>query len=82
MSTVGPPGDLTVRVNGEAVRLWSWARWKDAVTAWNSAAGNALSKNEGLILDRNGQPVDPDGAVVDGGDIRFVSALSSKEIST
>lgn len=68
-----PAGSRKVRVtvNDAAVRVWSWARWRDAVTAWSAPAGAALSRGSGVVRDAAGRPVDPDGRVVDGARIRF-----------
>ena len=62
---------VRVTVNGVEVRVWPWARWRDAVTAYDSAAGAALCTGAGVVCDRVGQPVDPDGHVVPESHIRF-----------
>lgn len=53
---------MTVTVDGARVVVPRWARWRDAVTA----AGGSLSGGSAWIADPRGEPVDPDGAVVDG----------------
>lgn len=65
------PGQVRVRVNDAPVRVWAWARWRDAVTAWSASAGAALSRGAGVVRDEAGRPVDPDGRVVPEASIRF-----------
>lgn len=65
----GTAGRPTVTVDGEAVEVWPWARWRDAVTAWRPEAALRLERGEAWIEDARGNPVDPDGAVVDGASI-------------
>ena len=62
---------IRVTINDAAVGVWPWARWRDAVTAWDPAAGSSLSTGQGMLHDDAGQPVDPDGHVVEGARIRF-----------
>lgn len=62
---------VQVTVNDVAVRVWPWARWRDAVTAYEPDAGSSLSTGEGVLHDGAGQPVDPDGHVVPEAHIRF-----------
>jgi hypothetical protein len=62
---------VRVIVNDTPVEVWPWARWRDAVTAWEPDAGASLSTGQGMLHDDVGQPVDPDGHVVEGARIRF-----------
>ncbi len=62
---------VRVTVNDEAVEVRSWTRWRDAVTAWRTEAGAALSSGKGVLVDPRGEPVDPDGTVVPGARITF-----------
>ena len=64
-------GKIGVTVNDVPVRVWPWARWRDAVTAWRPAAGASLSAGEGVLQDGAGQPLAPEGHAVDGSEIRF-----------
>lgn len=57
---------VEVRVNGEAVRVWPWARWRDAVAAWRPRAGVELAHDVAWLSDARGEPLDPDGRVVAG----------------
>lgn len=68
---------VRVCVNDTPVRVWSWARWRDAVTTWSAAAGAALSRGSGVVSDVAGQPVDPDGRVVPEASIRYRDAPPS-----
>ena len=60
----------TVIVDGKAVRVWPWSTWRDAVTAHDTNAAEALRRGEAWLEDGRAAPVDPDGAVVDGAAIR------------
>lgn len=60
---------VDVTVDGVVVRAPVWARWKDAVTAADPAAGAALSTGGAWLTDPNGEVVDPDGRVVGGASI-------------
>ena len=62
---------VRVTVNDVAVRVWPWASWRDAVTAYEPDAGSALSTGEGVLQDGAGQPIDPDGHVVPEARIRY-----------
>ena len=62
---------IQVTVNDVAVRVWPWACWRDAVTAYEPAAGCSLSTGRGVLQDGAGQPLDPDGHVVPEAHIRF-----------
>lgn len=62
---------VTVHVNGDVVQVRPWATWRDAVTAWRPAAGAALSKGSGRLIDASGAPVDPGGTIVAEGEIRY-----------
>ncbi|HJR53207.1 MAG TPA: hypothetical protein VJ982_05780 [Gemmatimonadota bacterium] len=62
---------VEVMVNDVAVRVWPWACWRDAVTAYEPAAGSSLSQGRGVLQDGAGQPLDPDGHVVPEARIRF-----------
>ena len=72
---MGPEVRLTV--NDSEVRVRVWARWRDAVIAYDPAAGAALSTGGGWLLDERGQPIDPDGRVVAEARIRFVSVAEN-----
>lgn len=63
----------TVIVDGELVRLWPWSTWRDAVTARDTAFAAALREGDMWIEDAVGEPVDPDGAVIDGASITMRS---------
>jgi hypothetical protein len=69
---------VPVTVNGVEIRVWPWARWRDAVTAYDSHAGGALSTGEGVVHDEAGEPVDPDGHVVPGAHIHFHEAVKGR----
>ncbi|MDX1661674.1 MAG: hypothetical protein R3326_07775 [Gemmatimonadota bacterium] len=58
---------VEVTANGDVVRAPRWARWKDAVTAWRPDLGARVATGEIRLTDVRGEPVDPDGRVVDGG---------------
>lgn len=62
---------VRVTVNDSEVEVWPWARWRDAVTTWEPDAGSSLSTGQGMLQDDAGQPIDPDGHVVEGARIRF-----------
>lgn len=62
---------VRVTVNDVEVRVWPWARWRDAVTAYGSGAGASLSTGRGVLHDETGEPVDPDGHVVAEARIRY-----------
>jgi hypothetical protein len=62
---------VEVRVNDVAVRVWPWASWRDAVTAYEPGAGSSLSTGTGVLQDGAGQPLDPDGHVVPEARIRY-----------
>jgi hypothetical protein len=63
-ATIGPR--VTVVVDGEAVALWPWACWRDAVVFRDPGDAGRLRRGEVWLADPRGNPVDPDGAVVDG----------------
>ncbi len=65
---------VRVTVNEVDVRVWPWARWRDAVTAYEPDAGSSLSTGKGVLHDGAGQPLDPDGHVVPEARIRFRAA--------
>jgi len=65
---------VEVTVNEVAVRVWPWARWRDAVTAYEPQAGSSLSTGQGMLQDGAGQPLDPDGHIVPDAHIRFRTA--------
>lgn len=65
---------IRVTVNGVEVRVWPWARWRDAVTAYEPGAGSSLSTGKGVLQDGAGQPLDPDGHVVPRARIRYRAA--------
>ncbi|HET6638021.1 MAG TPA: hypothetical protein VFH82_04470 [Gemmatimonadota bacterium] len=65
---------IRVTVNDVEVRVWPWARWRDAVTAYEPSAGSSLSTGGGILQDECGEPIDPDGCVVPGSHIRFREA--------
>lgn len=69
---------LRVTVNGVEVRVWPWARWRDAVTAYSPRAGAALSTGGGVLHDEGGEPVDPDGHVVPESHIHFHEAARGR----
>ena len=62
---------VRLTVNDVEVRVPPWARWRDAVTAYLPEAGASLSAGGGFLADETGDPVDPDGHVVEGARIRF-----------
>ena len=62
---------IRVTVNDVEVRVWPWARWRDAVTAYAPSAGSSLSTGGGVLQDENGEPIDPDGRVVPESHVRF-----------
>lgn len=57
---------VEVTVDGDVVHAPTWARWKDAVTAWRPEVGARIAAGEVRLVDARGEPVDPDGRVVDG----------------
>jgi hypothetical protein len=57
---------VTVVVDGEAVAVWPWARWRDAVVFHDPGAAGRLRRGEMWLADARGNAVDPDGTVVDG----------------
>lgn len=63
--------EVRLRINDAEVRVRAWARWRDAVTAYDPRAGAALSTGRGWLHDEAGQPIDPDGHVVPEASIRF-----------
>lgn len=63
--------EVRLIVNDTEVRVRAWARWRDAVTAYDPGAGAALSTGGGRLEDAAGQPIDPDGHVVAEACIRF-----------
>lgn len=65
---------IRVTVNGVEVRVWPWARWRDAATAYASSAGSSLSTGCGVLQDESGEPIDPDGRVVPESRIHFREA--------
>ena len=69
---------LRVTVNGVEVQVWPWARWRDAVTAYDPMAGVLLSRGEGMVHDETGEPVDPDGHVVPESRIHFHEAARGR----
>lgn len=69
---------VEVTVNDVVVRAPTWARWKDAVTAWRPEVGAAIASGGVRITDPAGEPVDPDGAVVDGASIRVHTEKESR----
>lgn len=64
-------GRIEVAVNGRAIRVWPWGRWRDAVALWSPDAGRALARDEGWLADRRGEPLDADGRVVAGASIEY-----------
>ena len=66
--------EIRLTVNDAEVRVHAWARWRDAVTAFDPRAGAALSTGHGWLQDESGQPIDPDGHVVPEARIHFRSA--------
>ena len=60
---------VTVVVDGESVAIWPWARWRDAVVFREPRDAARLRRGELWLADAQGNPVDPDGSVVDGGAI-------------
>lgn len=62
-------------VNDVEVRVWPWARWRDAVTAYESKAGASLSTGVGVLHDEAGEPIDPNGHVVPEARIHFHEAM-------
>lgn len=64
-------GRIQVTVNDRAVSVWEWARWRDAVTACDAAAGARLAGGGVVLRDGLGAPLDPDGRVVPGARIVF-----------
>lgn len=69
---------VEVTVNGDVVHSPTWARWKDAVTAWRPEIGAAIASGGVRITDPAGEPVDPDGRVVDGASIRVRTEKESR----
>jgi len=69
---------VRVTVNDVEVRVWPWARWRDAVTAYDPEAGASLSTGVGVVYDEAGEPVDPDGRVVPDAHIRFHEAAKGR----
>lgn len=69
---------VRVTVNDVPVRVWPWARWRDAVTTYEPDAGSSLSTGEGVLHDGAGQPIDPDGHVVP--DARIVYRAATKGV--
>lgn len=65
--------EIRLTVNDAEVRVHAWARWRDAVTAYDPGAGAALSTGHGWVHDERGQPIDPDGHVVPEARIHFHS---------
>lgn len=63
--------EIRLTVNEAEVRVRAWARWRDAVTAYDPEAGAALSTGRGWLHDEAGQPIDPDGHVVPEARIHF-----------
>ncbi|MFN2421421.1 MAG: hypothetical protein ABR527_08610 [Gemmatimonadota bacterium] len=57
---------VTVMVDGEAVAVWSWACWRDAVVFRDPSDAGRLSRGEVWLADTRGNLIDPDGNVVDG----------------
>jgi hypothetical protein len=70
---------VRITVNGVEVRVWPWARWRDAVTAYDPAAGAALTTGAGVVRDGAGEPVDPDGHVVPESHIRFYESVEDRD---
>jgi hypothetical protein len=68
---------IRLRVNDVEVQVPPWARWRDAVTAYESRAGASLSTGRGYLADDSGQPLDADGHVVPGARVRFLTADGS-----
>jgi len=64
-----------VTVNDVEVRVWPWARWRDAVTAYESKAGALPSTGAGVLHDEVGEPIDPNGHVVPEARIHFHEAM-------
>ncbi len=69
-------------VNGTAVRVRPWSRWRDAVLCYDADAGLALARGEAWIEDARGEPLDPDGAIVDGAEIRLVAASRDGDVGS
>jgi hypothetical protein len=69
---------VPVTVNDVEVLVWPWARWRDAVTTYDSEAGAALSTGGGVVHDEVGEPVDPDGRVVPGAHIHFHEVVKGR----
>jgi hypothetical protein len=63
--------EIRLTVNDAEVRVRAWARWRDAVTAYDPGAGAALATGRGWLHDEAGQPIDPDGHVVPESRIHF-----------
>jgi hypothetical protein len=57
---------VTVVVDGVPVEVRPWSRWRDAVAAHDPRASAALAEGRTWLVDACGNPVDPDGAVVEG----------------
>lgn len=66
---------VRVTVNDVEVKVWPWSRWCDAVTAYDSGAGAALSIGAGVVHDEAGEPIDPHGHVVPEARIHFHDAV-------
>ncbi len=64
---------VEVTINGDVVRAPAWARWKDAVTAWRPEIGATIAGGGVRLVDANGEPIDPDGRVVDGAGIQVTT---------
>lgn len=69
---------VEVTVNGDVVRAPAWARWKDAVTAWRPEVGATIAGGGARLVDVNGEPVDPDGRVVDGAGIHVTTERETR----
>ncbi len=65
---------IWLTVNDVEVRVPPWARWRDAVTAYEARAGASLSMGGGYLADDSGEPLDADGHVVPGARVRFHEA--------
>lgn len=70
---------VRLRVDGEEVRVWPCARWRDAVTAHDPRLGAALASGRAWIADPRGEPVDPNGTVVAGARIEIRSRSGGEE---
>lgn len=71
---------VRVTVNDVDVNVWPWARWRDAVTAYDPHAGAALSTGDGVVHDEDGEPVDPDGHVEPESRIHFHEAVKGRAL--